>query len=174
MADDGEQLRSDKEGEDTDAEMQEQATASRYNLRPRQTIREQELTHQTSPLFRLMNPGELENDSAALMDNLRRTLAATEAMLTAPSASVTTAAAGLARREFAEGGRNRGTRTQSLHVKTPVTTEGLPWMDYHRLFGQRVAEGERAMEALSRPAVDSSNEVVVQLHPRPSLDEGHT
>ena len=59
-------------------------------------------------------------------------------------------------------------------TKTPATTEGLPWLEYHRLFGQRIAEGERAMEVLSRPAVDSSNEVVVQLHPRPSLDEGHT
>ena len=80
MADDEEQLRSDDDGRTTDAEMPEQVKASRYNLRPRQTIREQETSHQASPLFHLMNRGELENDSAALLANLRRTLAATEMM----------------------------------------------------------------------------------------------
>ena len=265
MADDEEQLRSDNDGETIDAEMQEQVKASRYNLRSRQTVREQEISHQASPLFHLVNRGELENESAALMANLRRTLAATETMLTASSASVTTAPGGLARRGLADENRAGGMRTQSLHgddspfeivaahgargrqlprvpvydgpiarsdpgsrralprvrlpfeftreeipyvpprtqtveaqasalafatrmtaieqmhrrqdgnrTKMPAATEGLPWLEYHRLFGQRLAEGERAMDALSRPAVDSSNEVVIQLHPRPSLDEGHT
>ena len=111
MADDEEELGSTKDGETTDAETQEQVKASRYNLRPRQAAREQETSHQASPLFHLVNRGELENDSAALMANLRRTLAATETMLTASSASVTTAPGGLTRRGLADENRAGGMRT---------------------------------------------------------------
>ena len=102
MADDEEQLRSDNDGETTDAEMQEQVRTSRYNLRPRQATGGQETSHQDSPLFHLVNRGELEKESAAVMTNLRRTLTATETMLTASSASVTTAPGGLARRGLAD------------------------------------------------------------------------
>ena len=105
MADDEEQLGSDKDGETTDAETQEQVKASRYNLRPRQATREQETSHQASPLFHLVNRGELENDSAASMVDLRKTPAATEVMLTASSASVTTAR-GLARPGVADGNQH--------------------------------------------------------------------
>ena len=268
MADDEEHLGSDEDGEATDAETQEQVRTSRYNLRPRQATGGQETSHQDSPLFHLLNRGGLEKESAALMANLRRTLAATEAMLTTSSASMTTASGGLTQRKLADerriggmetrslhggdspfelttarGGRGRllptvpvydrrddpiarsdpgsrrtlprvrlpfeftreeipyvAPRTQTVeaqasalafatrmtameqrrrhqdeaHTKMPATTEELSWLEYHRLFGQRIAEGEREMDVLSRPAADSSNEVVIQLHPRPSLDEGHT
>ena len=111
MADDEEQLRSDDDGRTTDAEMPEQVKASRCDFRSRQAAKGRETSHQDSPLFHLMNRGELEDESAALMANLRRTLAATEAMLTASSASVTTAPGGLARRGLADENRLGETRT---------------------------------------------------------------
>ena len=115
MADDEDQHTSDVNKEITDTETQEQRATSRYNLRPRQMAGEQPIGHQSSPLYQLVKRGELEKDSAALMAKLRKTLAATEAMLTFSSASVTTAPAGRTRWGLAEEDQIRGTRAQNLH-----------------------------------------------------------
>ena len=53
------------------------------------------------------------------------------------------------------------------------TIDELPWLRYHQLFGQRIAEGERAMEALRGQAADTRDELDIHPDPHPPLDGGH-
>ena len=57
----------------------------------------------------------------------------------------------------------------------PTDDQLLTWTEYHQQHAQRMVDGRRAIEQIARGnAVDSSDDVVVKLHPRPSLDEGQT
>ena len=91
------------EGEDgtDDAQEEGQGVRSRYNLRQRMTVREQERSHQSSPLFPSMIQGRLNDQSAELIANLRKTLADTERLLSTPRMSVANAL---------DGGQHRKTR----------------------------------------------------------------
>ena len=65
-------------------------------------------------------------------------------------------------------------RREDVHRQAPTTTkEDQSWIEYHRTHEQRLAEGERALEAIARTAADTSNEPDFHpdLHPR--LEEGH-
>ena len=60
-----------------------------------------------------------------------------------------------------------------VHQRAPTTTADLSWIEYHRIHEQRLAEGERALAAISRTTADTSNDLDIHpdLHPR--LEEGH-
>ena len=64
-------------------------------------------------------------------------------------------------------------RKIDVHQQAPTTTEDLSWIEFHRIHQQRLAEGERALAAISRTAAEASNELDIHpdLHPR--LEEGH-
>ena len=104
------------EGEDgtDDAQEEGQGVRSRYNLRPRVTMREQERSHQSSPLFQSMIHGRLNDQSAELIANLRKTLADTERLLSTPRMSVANALDGGQHRRTQDAtGRSGSTSTSS-------------------------------------------------------------
>ena len=270
MSDEEAPSRSGEKGGAADVEKTTSASAPRYNLRPRVTTEAPGRSHQTSPLYQLVNHGGLEVSSAELVASLKRTLALARgappvsgATMTDPhegdeqrgkervnpteeavrhslpdetspfelrTARVTrarqlptvppydystrrfmssdpgvrrvlgelprvrlpfdftradipfvppvvratdtlaSAQAFATRMTAIEQARSRG---MDVRQQAPTTTEDLSWIDYHRLHGQRLAEGERALTAIARTAADASNELDIHpdLHPR--LEEGH-
>ena len=81
------------------AQEEEQEIRSRYNLRPRGTMRAQERSHQTSPLYQTVMRGGLEAQSTELLANLRKTLTDTARLLATPRMSVA---------DMLDRGRHRG------------------------------------------------------------------
>ena len=84
--------------------------------------------------------------------------------------TLTSARAFATRMTAVEQARSRGI---DVHQQAPMTTEALSWIEYHKIHEQRLAEGERALAAISRTAAEASNELDFHpdLHPR--LEEGH-
>ena len=74
MSDDDE--RSDVSGNNPggDVEASELVKSSRYNLRPRTTTNDVRVSHHTSPLYQSVSRGELEEQSARLVADLRSAL----------------------------------------------------------------------------------------------------
>ena len=91
MADDEDQHESDEDGEATDTETQAQTWASRRDLRPRVTLRDQEISHQPSLLYQTMNRGRLGAQSDELRARVQKTLADAERILTSPRISMANA-----------------------------------------------------------------------------------
>ena len=91
MADDEDQHESDEDGEATDTETQAQTWASRRDLRPRVTLRDQEISHQPSLLYQTMNRGRLGAQTDELRARVQKTLADAERILTSPRISMANA-----------------------------------------------------------------------------------
>ena len=254
MSDEEAPSRSGEEGGAADVEKTTSASAPRYNLRPRVTATDLGHSHQTSPLYQIVERGGLETSSAELVASLKRTLALARGVPPVSGATMTdphdgdeqrrkecvdlpeeavchplpdetspfelrtarvtrarqlptvppydyssrrfmssdpgvrrvlgelprvrlpfdftradipfvppvaratdalaSAQAFATRMTAIEQARSRG---MDVHQQAPTTTEDLSWIDYHRLHGQRLVEGERALTAIARTAADASN-----------------
>ena len=64
-------------------------------------------------------------------------------------------------------------RRLDVHQQAPTTTEDLSWIEFHRIQQQRLAQGERALAAISRTAAEASNDLDIHPNLHPRLEEGH-
>ena len=157
---------SEEESEDVvDVHGKERDDVPMYDLRPLVTIREPELSHRASPLFRTVSQGGLEAQSAELIARLRKALADAEGMPSTSLASVTNAQDGWLRREPESA--------QQRRRSVGAANGGPTWLEYRQAYEQRLAEGARAIERIRREAVDSSDELDIYPDPRPLFAGGH-